>query len=350
MLLKRSFDSFLNDTVSLDDTRRNRIIRAHHSVRDRLKAIDEVRDRLSGTYLQGSYALQTVVRPLDREAAYDVDVVLAADFSDGHDNLVGGRQALRWLRDHIESIGLYEGKTTIKSHCVCIDYESDGQRFHLDVVPAHRPETTRGTIRIPPDWSESNPKGYIEWFEGQCREVERLRHTVRLLKFWRNLQACGPNSMVLTTLAAWHAPACARSLDDALIKTLHSLADWAREADMLSVEIPNPALPNEDLARNWRGGERIEFHNRLAVASETAEEALNCKDKEETVRLWNADELFAGEFPTHVEEPEVERAKQVSAAMMVGNAGVSGSGRVSTDPSPSDQKAPDSGGFYGPEK
>jgi len=152
MLLEESFEEFLHDTVSLDETRQNRAIRAHNALRDRLKEIDEIKKRLTGMYLQGSYALYTTVRPSDNDIEYDVDIILAADFQDIIDHWWrDGYYVLRWLQECIAGIGLYEGKTRILKHCARVKYEVDQQRFHLDVVPAHRPNTTAGKILIPPN-------------------------------------------------------------------------------------------------------------------------------------------------------------------------------------------------------
>jgi hypothetical protein len=349
MRLKQSFDDFLRNTVSLDETRRNRVQRAHQFVREKLTAIDEVAERKTGrgTYLQGSYPLHTAVRPCDANEAYDVDVVLAADFRKEDGRMIPGRRALRWLQDCLESIGTYQGKTMRKSCCVRIDYESDDQRFHLDVVPAHQPDTLQGPIKIPPNWSRSDPRGYIDWFRDQCKEADDwLLHVVRLLKYWRNLQGITSNSMILTTLAAHHSPAEAESLDDALVKTMSSIKDWMQSQTLARVEVPNPSMPEENLAQNWPVHHQRRFRNRLSVALETAEEALDSTDEEETINLWNRPELFDGRFPKTV-RGLAEKAKEKAAAMGSGGLAVGPSGQVSTGPDRSGRDVPDNGGFYG---
>ncbi len=348
MRLKQSFDDFLRNTVSLDETRKNRVQRAHQFVREKLTAIDEVAKRKTGrgTYLQGSYPLHTAVRPCDENEAYDVDVVLAADFMKEDGRMIPGRRALRWLQDCLESIGTYQGKTIRKSCCVRIDYESDDQRFHLDVVPAHQPDTLQGPIKIPPDWSQSDPRGYIDWFRSQCDGDDWLLHVVRLLKYWRNLQGITPNSMILTTLAAHHSPAEAGSLDDALVKTMSSIKDWMQSQTLGRIEVHNPPMQGEDLARNWPAHRQRRFRNRLSVALETAEEALDSTDEKDTITLWNQPELFDGTFPKTV-RGLAEGAKEKAAAMGSGGLAVDPRGRVSTSPDRSGRDVPDNGGFYG---
>lgn len=350
MILRQSFEDFLSNTVSLDDTRKDRVQSAHWSVRDQLTSIDEVAERVTGrgTYLQGSYPLHTATRPCDENGAYDVDIVLAADFRDDNGRMWNARRVLPWLQDHIESIGLYEGRTTPNVPCIRIDYESDDQRFHLDVVPAHRPDTMQGPIQIAPDWTKSDPKGYIEWFDGQCRDAARLRHVVRLLKYWRNLRGSSPNSMILTTLAAQHAPSDAKSLDDALVTTMQALNTWIQDQDLGSIEVPNPSMPEEDLAQNWSRLQQRRFRERLSNATATAEEALDCEDEEETIKSWNAPELFDDRFPKTVRGLG-EEARDVAAAMSSGGLAVGQEGRISPDSERAGHDVPKSGGFYGPD-
>lgn len=346
MFLRKSFEDFLSNEVNLDDTRMARVKRAHRTVRRKLRAMEEVRKVLTGMYLQGSYALLTATRPCGAHVEYDVDIVLAADFRNEDEYKLSGRQALLWLQRQIESIGLYQGKTKILKHCVRIEYESDGQRFHLDVVLAHRPDSTDGPIEIPPQWALSNPKGYIEWFDKQSRRSDRLRHVVRLLKYWRNLQGGGPNSMVLTTLATQHAPASHRSLDDALVKTMSSTNKWLQGQSPHDIEVLNPSLKEENLARNWQAADVASFQSRFKTATQLAEEALSCKDEEETIKIWNAPELFDGTFPKTVRG--LDKAPKSIAAAMSGNGAVTDpSGKVGTTPSEDHYPVKKSGGFYG---
>jgi hypothetical protein len=300
-------------------------------------------------YLQGSYALHTTVRPVDDDAEYDVDIILAADFQDYMDSLwQSGHDVIRWLQDQIESISLYEGKTQRLEHCVRVQYESDGQRFHLDVVPAHRPDTTDGEILIPPSWDPSNPKGFAKWFNEQQARCERVRHITRLLKYWRNLQGSAPNSMVLTTLVGRFAPGdeAYRTLDHALIQTMREIHAWLDDNYhmLFGVEVPNPSLADEDLARNWTGVPS--FVNQLSTATEIAKDAAACRNEEETIELWNSPELFDGHFPTTVRGlGQAER--DAREAMKNGSLAISATGAVHPDQSENNRSVPDNGGFYG---
>ena len=259
MRLKDSFEDFLTDRVNLDPTRVGRVKTAHNTIRDKIAALDDIKPRFVGTYLQGSYALRTAVRPVHDDHEYDVDVVLAMDLHDAQGNLYGGDAVLDWLYGLVNGIALYEGKVERRERCLRVRYASDGQRFHLDVLPAHQPVIADAPILIPPDWAATNPRGYIRWLDGVVRDrCERARHLARLLKFWRNLQypdgAFAPNSMVLTTLVGLFAPtdAAYRSLDEALVLTMRGINDWLQGLGPFEeVVVKNPSLKGENLARSW---------------------------------------------------------------------------------------------------
>lgn len=350
MRLEQSFEDFQSNTVSLDNTRLQRVQSAHNTVRTKLEAVEAIKALLVGMYLQGSYALHTAIRPCSDDSEYDVDLVLALNLLDENDRLYNGYQVLQWLADHLNSISLYKDKVEILTHCVRVKYASDGQRFHLDILPAHRPETLSGSILIPPDWTESDPRGFKDWLDGRKKRCERVKHLVRLLKYWRNLQysnGIGPNSMVLTTLVGLHAPKSYKSLDDALVKTMVAMNDWFQDRPAFEqIEVENPSLSGENLARKWSWFDFSTFRTRFADSTALAQEALACKDEEETIALWNSPELFDGKFPKTVRGLG-EEAKSAAAAMSNGGLFVGTTGIIGRHSQRQSISVPNNRGFYG---
>lgn len=337
MRLKDSFEDFLTGRVNLDPTRVGRVQTAHNTIRDKIAALDDIKPHFVGTYLQGSYALRTAARPVHDDHEYDVDVVLAMDLRDAQGNLYDGDAVLDWLYVLVNGIALYEGKVERRERCLRVRYSSDGQRFHLDVLPAHQPVIADEPILIPPDWAATNPRGYIRWLDGVVKDqCQRARHLARLLKFWRNLQypdgAFAPNSMVLTTLVGRFAPTDADygSLDEALVLTMRGIDGWLQGLGPFEeVVVKNPSLEGENLARNWSWVEVSTFRGRFAEATRLAEAALASDDEEETIGLWNDDALFAGLFPKTLRGLG-EQAKETAAAMAAGGLFVNSSGTVGT--------------------
>lgn len=352
MYLREAFDEFIATTIRLDETRRKRIQRAHNTVRSELESIPEVGSKMQGTFLQGSYPQHTATKPVNEDGSYDVDVIFAGDFSSERGRLLGPSKALGWLRDHIESIGRYSGKTKLKASCVCLDYARD---MHLDIVPAHCPEGMEQPIMVPraefldEEWFCSNPRGFMKWFKAKRKESEHLLDVVRLMKHWRNLRRDNPNSMVVTTLCTKHIPENASSVDEALTQTQQNILAWMKESSGTfgqGLRVSNPSLPDEDLARNWSWASRRRFYDQLQASARLAERAINSKDEAETIELWNRDELFKGQFPKK-KRGLGEEAKALGERFSAGAVTIGANGALDGNNSARNKPVRPNNGFFG---
>lgn len=123
-------------------------------------------------YPQGSFALGTVVRPLDKEDEYDIDLVceFAKDYGFTAQMLKSKVQSILTQYKRCESI-------EEKRRCWQVIY-ADARHFHMDVIPAISRSryiniTNKNDYGIY-EYMGSNPKGYIEWFKNKERTVYLL--------------------------------------------------------------------------------------------------------------------------------------------------------------------------------
>lgn len=133
-------------------------------------------------YIQGSFALGTVVRPYskDNNKGYDMDVVCKLRYSRSD---ITAQQARDEVRDILTSNDLYGGKMEEYDECFTIVYaDINDVGFCIDIVPATDedlnkknelknvakiPELIDTAIAIPRgdvDWITNNPIGYRKWF------------------------------------------------------------------------------------------------------------------------------------------------------------------------------------------
>jgi hypothetical protein len=228
-------------------------------------------------YAQGSMALGTTVAPI--KGPHDLDFVL--ELSLDH-RTVDPMSLIRTLFEFLRKHGTYHPMATLKNRCVRIEYADD---FYMDVLPACVNGAVGGTCIKVPDcalqgWSDSNPKGYIEWFKKKCRmilirrmmdkaepipdqqavaEKEILQLVVQLSKRWRDLRYANadpklaPISVVLTTLAA-ETYRGERSVSQALTSMLSGvvdLIDQSRRRGEQHLHLCNPSNVAEDLTERW---------------------------------------------------------------------------------------------------
>lgn len=264
-------------------------------------------------YVQGSFGLGTVIKPLHAAEEYDVDAVCELKALTKSQlsqltlkTMVGNEMELYRQAKAMTKL-LHEGR-----RCWTLNY-ADGAQFHMDVVPAlpnshdvrvlfesrgldaSRAGTAIaitdnerfGYHDITNDWPRSNPKGYLDWFKGRMRVVLEkrrralaeavkasveaipdykvrtpLQSSIMILKRHRDIMYvkdelhCCPISIIITTLAA-HAYQGEEEIADALMSILSGMEAYiARDAHGRAV-IANPSDPLENFADKW-----VEFPER----------------------------------------------------------------------------------------
>ena len=242
-------------------------------------------------YPQGSFALGTVIKPISDEDDYDLDLVCLIE--DGT-NLSAEELKVDLVKPWLLEYKKTKNEIEEKKRCWHVEYE-DVPHFHMDVIPAipRYPSNTKSTMisitdkdreRIPVyDFQGSNPKGYIKWFFGRCRnrpvnsvdgklitydmaEQEDLKQNknktclqkaVQLLKRHRDIVFendldNAPISIIITTLAGEIYKG-----ENTIIDTILGFANGvetylnAHRKEDGSYSIPNPSYSGEDFADKW---------------------------------------------------------------------------------------------------
>ena len=126
-------------------------------------------------YVQGSFRLGTVVRPINEEDEYDIDLVCHLEIEKEQTTqkdlkeMVGDRLK---KRDDLAKI------LEPSRRCWTLEYPAENQmpRFHMDVLPAipnmERPPTgillTDTELKL---WQKSNPRAYADWFYERMKVI-----------------------------------------------------------------------------------------------------------------------------------------------------------------------------------
>jgi hypothetical protein len=257
-------------------------------------------------YVQGSFALGTVIKPYTDAEEYDVDVV--CELEKLSRTQLSQRQLKNLLGIEIEA---YRKGNNIQKpleerrRCWALNY-ADGAQFHMDIVPAlpngagvklllerarldARWANTAISITdnevwnypvINDDWPRSNPKGYLQWFKSRMSvlferrkaelasktnaSVEKipdykvktpLQSAIMILKRHRDIMFAGdrtnscPISIIITTLAG-HAYQGEEQLASTLFAILSRMDSFVLQIGGKSM-IPNPSDPSENFADKW---------------------------------------------------------------------------------------------------
>ena len=237
---------------------------------------------------QGSFAIQTTVKPLTRDE-YDIDLICL--LQNGANSLIDPMKLLTDLKSFLAKIYGNEN-VELKKRCVCINFSKS---FHLDILPAIPDIQKGGTNLLIPDreikqWTSTNPQGYKKWFLEQCQRralfaskdealppkpsawtQTPLQNTVQLFKRWRDIAFQGnnedwiPRSIVLTTLLA-NVYLGDISITNTFSKTLQHIKQKV-DQQKYPLVVNNPLDPKECFSEKWHEVPEGYFHFRTKIST-----------------------------------------------------------------------------------
>ncbi len=239
-------------------------------------------------YSQGSFALGTVIKPINDSEDYDLDLVCEFERQYG---LSAEELKCDVVKPLLKKYKKIKGDIENKKRCWHVEYE-DLPNFHMDIIPAVHRRLAKDFIDITDHDEEtdtyeyigSNPQGYIDWFntrkkyrcdrlfEQYCSEnkhrllcqadIEQLKEynfktplqkAIQLLKRHRDIMFDGdvkkvkPISIIITTIAAE-----LYNNEDNIVDALSNILNNA-EAHLISkmvggiYHVDNPSYTGEDI-------------------------------------------------------------------------------------------------------
>ena len=288
----QQFADFLRDEVNLNQSRLDRLETAVGGVNEYLK------NNLPGYQKmerQGSYALRTLIKPVDDNDEYDADIQIVMNPSPNWE-----------LKDYVNQVNrtlsgnkTYADKLRLKNRCVTVDYAGD---FHLDVVPR---VTINGKHyicnRTNNKFEETDGNGYRDWFNDKNRITGgNLKRVVRLLKHLRDdKNSFRAKSILLTTLSgntirtSDEGTEGVSTVADTLETVLSRMNDYLQRHPNMP-EIKNPVLLAENFNRHWAQQNYTNFRNRIQTYARIARQAKAEPSTEKAIKLWQ--ELFGESF------------------------------------------------------
>ena len=288
----KDFQEFLRDEVNLNQRRIDRLTSGVRGVNGCLK------DGLKGYQTmerQGSYALGTLIKPVDDNDEYDADIQIVMNPNPHWRPKDYVNEAYRTLRENKN----YADKLRLKTRCVTVDYAGD---FHLDVVPR---VTINGQHYIcnrnDDRFEETDGTGYREWFNEKNRITGgNLKRVVRLLKYLRDHKnSYTVKSIMLTTLAGYviypedEGTEAVSTVSDTLVTVLTRMDALLQKHPTLPI-VKNPVLPSENFNRHWTQNQYANFRNRVNSQARTVGKAKSEESSEKAINIWR--ELFGEKF------------------------------------------------------
>jgi len=270
--IHRAFLAF-NDRIKHEQFEERELLRERRELlADRLR--ESLRPELKARlFTQGSYAMQTGVKPLSGE--YDIDVGLEFECStkdfDGpvqakmlvHDALRQGRRRVEIRRSCVTVY--YKGAAGLPDHHVDIAIYARGTLGELMLAKGRQHSVPNECL-----WQSSHPEQLTtmvrDRFAGE--QVAQFRRCVRYLKRWKhqNFRSPAPYSIALT-IAAYHwfqpnADALFETLDDrtALRGLVQAMLGAFSEGRL---KVPLPVAVGTDLLEPMTPAQMQDFRSKL---------------------------------------------------------------------------------------
>lgn len=309
LLVSAEFDNFLNDlaeSLEIPPSRYEEAEKRYKSVGEWLRRDNSTLNKADPkVYIQGSFALGTVIQPVSDDEDYDIDLVCELSYTKTE---LTQEKLKACLGQEIRAYANAHRMAPPESarRCWTLGY-AEGAQFHLDALPAIPDGHDRRVLleklgvdpawvgvaiaitddqhsdykRLSKSWPHSNPKGYAQWFRSRMRVIydERrmrvalrealasvedvpdykiktpLQAVVQILKRHRDMMFVHdpdnrPISIIVTTLAARSYQQEA-DIAAALKNILSNMGSHIEYRNGVAW-IPNPTDPMENFADKWR--------------------------------------------------------------------------------------------------
>lgn len=268
---------------------------------------------------QGSYAMNTGIKPLDND--YDIDVGLYFDMSKEDVKPVAAKQ---WIYDALEG---HTSDIKIKVPCVTVTYK-DG--YHVDVTvyassnddgKVYLAKGKPGSLEVNKYWDESNPKDLINEIRDHLSDKDdrrQFRRVVRYLKRWKDLKfnkGSGKPTGIALTSCVYHWLTIQKDVDlfdqtktykdlDALIDIVSQMisrfVDEYVEVDgeykfMPRLKVYLPVEPKSELFEKMTSKQMVTFKEKLGVLLEKLKEAREHSDPTDAAEILRTQ--FGDDFP-----------------------------------------------------
>jgi hypothetical protein len=255
---------------------------------------------------QGSYAMKTGVKPVDRD--FDIDVGLRFDIAKSKYDPV---EVKRWVHDAVDG---HTKKVELRRSCVTVFYQEKGEdQYHVDLAVYAGAGGTdylaKGKINSAPEhrsWEESDPQGLIDAvasrFTGQ--DAEQFRRAIRALKRWKDERFskdgdAAPKGIALTIAAYRWFQVSKQATGYNDLEALRGLASamLSRFQPMWQprLQVTLPVAPHSDLCAMMSDGQMREFKDRLQALHDALTAAHAATDSQAACKELR--KQFGNDFP-----------------------------------------------------
>lgn len=300
-----------------------------NKLKEKLKAkVEEGYPQFVKSFNQGSYALNTGIKPIDGD--YDIDVGVLLDCYIEDYKPVD-------LKDLVAECIEHTNRTVnVSRSCVTITYIKDGEPdYHVDLpIYAKSSDESDDTYYLAKGrknlkeedrfWQESDPEGLTDLINGLYKDDEnyelegktqrkQFRRCVRYLKRWRNHKNVYLHSIALTIATYhWLEPDVDEQNDNQVMLSLvEAILDNFNWSGRLKIELP--VTPKGDLLESVDDDAMTKLKEHFETLRDNLQSAIDNPDAHEASKALR--KSFGDDFP---EVAKNENAKKEESYVNTG--------------------------------
>ena len=249
MAKQADFDAFLKN-IEPSATTVSYISSIQNNLRTYLKDHESYKNVHEDTFLSGSYAKHTSIRPVLGDKKRDVDIIVVTTYPSDKSSI----DVLNELQDVLTQKSDYSS-SKIQHHSVGIDMSG----ISVDVVPVVVDENDDQLYYIgnseTGEWTVTDPKGHKSWSTEVNKSNDgKYKPLVKIFKWWRRINCPGdrkyPKGITLEKIIADNLGDSTLSTEDFFVGTMQNIISAYKE-DYVELKI-NPVIddPSDKIIGN----------------------------------------------------------------------------------------------------
>lgn len=315
MKLVSLFSDFLKNEVNLNATRIDGLETSIEAIKSFVESSNWA-PTLDRWAPQGSWAHETIIRPVDR-GEFDADLLVFVSHMSGW----SAKDYIDTLYDVFKANGTYKDKVKRWSHCITITYANDKK---IDVAPVVTNRPGGGGLevcnRTADAFERTEPEQYTKWLidRNSWTGSNSFRKVTRLIKYLRDIKTTFTCSSVLLTTMLGYRVTWVDQLGTAFsdvptaLKTIFGRWDDWLQQNASKPSVLNPFLANEDFASNLTEDQYTNLRDMVAKYRGWIDDAYDEADRNESIAKWQR--VFGDEF---AKDAVIEEAKSVSKSAVL---------------------------------
>lgn len=306
MAKQKDFDVFLQDIEPSSSTV-SYISSVQQNLRSYLENHKIYKDIIIDSFLSGSYAKHTAIRPVLHDKKRDVDIIIVTNY----DSSKNSSDVIKELCDTLKEKSLYKN-AEMQSHSVGLELNG----ICIDVVPVIEHESYNDVYYIGSSedgsWVITDPKRHKKWStDVNKNNSNEYKPLVKIFKWWRKTNCPEdrryPKGITLEKIIADNIGDSTLSTEDFFIGTMQNIVDnykneYIDNGIMPCVDDPSEYVTDNDLLSGY------DFSDFKSFVEKIEEHLAKLNDNGTTNSTWRT--ILGNEFPNDSTEPSKNNTLQ----------------------------------------